>query len=269
MDDNTTPMDEPDEELARRLAAFASAPLDPTVAARCTSRLRDGMRTRRRATRAAVLVAALVGTMLLSGVGLAAADTLPDPVQEVAHTTLAKVGVHVPPGHERYNDPVVCPGGPYKNHGAYVRAHKDDPDGRIIALREAGQVDEPTPTRPGSDDEPDSAAPDDGNEGTGPPPWAHGHSADHAKGEKKAKDESDDDDGDDAQDGTDEPGRRQGPRRVRPADTRYRRTGGRSYDDRSVAVDDRSTGHDDHDGRGAESERPTRAHRREPSDRPA
>jgi hypothetical protein len=128
MDDNTTPMDEPDEELARRLAAFASAPLDPNVAARCTRRLRDGLRARRRATRAAVLVAALVGTMLLSGVGLAAADTLPDPVQEVAHTTLAKVGVHVPPGHERYNDPVVCPGGPYKNHGAYVRAHKDDPD---------------------------------------------------------------------------------------------------------------------------------------------
>ncbi len=201
MDDNTTPMDEPDEDLARRLAAFATAPLDPTVAARCTSRLRNGMRARRRATRAAVLVAALVGTMLLSGVGLAAADTLPDPVQEVAHTTLAKVGVHVPPGHERYNDPVVCPGGPYKNHGAYVRAHKDDPA--------AGSSPCGKPTKsmshtdaPGSDDESDSAAPDDGNEGTGPPPWAHGHSADHGKGEKKAKDEGDDDGADDAQDGT-------------------------------------------------------------------
>ena len=123
----TQPARAPDDDLARRLTAFASAPLDPTVAARCTSRLRNSMRTRRRATRAAVLVAALVGTMLLSGVGLAAADTLPDPVQEVAHTTLAKVGVHVPPGHERYNDPVVCPGGPYKNHGAYVRATRTIP----------------------------------------------------------------------------------------------------------------------------------------------
>jgi hypothetical protein len=46
----------------------------------------------------------------------------------MAHGALDAVGVHVPPGHVRYNDPVVCPGGPYRNHGAYVRAHKSDPN---------------------------------------------------------------------------------------------------------------------------------------------
>jgi hypothetical protein len=49
-------------------------------------------------------------------------------VQDVAHNALDAVGVHVPPGHNRYNDPTVCPGGPYRNHGAYVRAHTSDPN---------------------------------------------------------------------------------------------------------------------------------------------
>jgi hypothetical protein len=53
---------------------------------------------------------------------------LPAPVQDVAHHALDAVGVHVPPGHQRFNDPATCPGGPYANHGAYVRAHHDDPN---------------------------------------------------------------------------------------------------------------------------------------------
>jgi hypothetical protein len=75
-----------------------------------------------------LLPAAAAVAVLGSGVGLAAADTLPAPAQEVAHKALGVVGVHVPPGHERFNDPAECPGGPYRNHGAYVKAHKDDPD---------------------------------------------------------------------------------------------------------------------------------------------
>ena len=188
MDDNATPMDGPDEELARRLAAFASAPLDPMVAAQCTRRLRHGMRARVRPARAAVLVAALAATLLLSSVGLAAADTLPDSVQEVAHTTLAKVGVHVPPGHERYDDPVVCPGGPYENHGAYVRSHKHDPDAG------ASPCGKPVRSLTGADgstkdDGPDAVDPGDDADGTGPPPWAHGRSAEHGKSGEERRQE--------------------------------------------------------------------------------
>ena len=65
---------------------------------------------------------------MVGSMGLATAGALPDTAQDAAHTVLDKVGVNVPAGHERYNDPGVCPGGPYKNHGAYVRAHKDDPN---------------------------------------------------------------------------------------------------------------------------------------------
>ena len=118
--------------------------------------------------------------------GLAAADTLPDSVQEVAHTTLAKVGVHVPPGHERYDDPVVCPGGPYENHGAYVRSHKNDPNAG------ASPCGKPIRSLTGADGStkengPDAVDPGDDADGTGPPPWAHG-SGERGKSGEKAKD---------------------------------------------------------------------------------
>jgi hypothetical protein len=116
------------ESVQRRLAALGTAPLPREVAERTEARLRTTTSARRPAIpRRLVLLAATV-TFLLGSVGLAAADTLPRPVQQVAHNALAKVGVHVPPGHERYNDPAVCPDGPYRNHGEYVRSHQDDPN---------------------------------------------------------------------------------------------------------------------------------------------
>jgi hypothetical protein len=176
MDDNEVPLSDADSQLVDRLAAFASAPLDAGVAARCASRLRDGARPHGRVVRSMLLVAAVVTALLLTSVGLAAADTLPDPVQDVAHRALGTVGVHVPPGHDRYNDPAVCPGGPYDNHGAYVRTHKDDPD---AGKSPCGKPVKATKHADGSGtDEKD----------TGPPPWAHGQS--HAgKGNDKANDQ--------------------------------------------------------------------------------
>ena len=134
-----------------------------------------------------LLVAAVVTVLLVTSVGLAAADTLPDPAQDVAHRALDTVGVHVPPGHDRYNDPAVCPGGPYDNHGAYVRTHKDDPN---AGKSPCGKPVKATKHADGSGTESETG---DGSAGTdekdtGPPPWAHGQS--HAgKGDEKAKDQ--------------------------------------------------------------------------------
>jgi hypothetical protein len=73
------------------------------------------------------VAAATAGCVIFGSAGLAAAGTLPATVQDAAHTALGAVGVNVPEGHGRFNDPTICPGGPYKNHGQYVKAHPNDP----------------------------------------------------------------------------------------------------------------------------------------------
>ncbi|MGZ4210623.1 MAG: hypothetical protein ACXVQX_08500 [Actinomycetota bacterium] len=117
---------EPDE-LENRLRRIGSEPLDPTTEDRMLAGVRSARRRvamRRRAKIAGVAVAVL----LLGTGGLASAGVLPAPVQSAAHTVMGAVGIHVPPGHDRYNNPKDCPGGPYKNHGQYVRSHKGDPN---------------------------------------------------------------------------------------------------------------------------------------------
>jgi hypothetical protein len=128
MSDYENPDHEDLSHVTRRLQRFGSAPLEADVEARALSRLRAGRPASRRVSRTKLLSAAAVAAFLASGVGLAAADVLPPSAQDVAHNALNAVGVHVPPGHERYNDATACPGGPYANHGAYVRAHPNDPN---------------------------------------------------------------------------------------------------------------------------------------------
>jgi hypothetical protein len=113
--------------LTERLRAFGSAPLAEQVGSGALAGVR-ARQARGSDGRAKWIVAAAVAGFVAGSVGLAAADVLPAPVQDVAHHALDAVGVHVPPGHQRFNDPVACPGGPYANHGAYVRAHHDDPN---------------------------------------------------------------------------------------------------------------------------------------------
>jgi hypothetical protein len=188
MDDNEAPVNDRDRQLVGRLAAFASAPLDADLAERCASRLRQGTRSHGRALRSMLLVAAVVTALLVTSVGLAAADTLPDSVQDVAHRALDRVGVHVPPGHNRYNDPAACPGGPYDNHGAYVRTHKDDPN---AGKSPCGKPVKATKRADGSGTESESGhgKAGTGEKHTGPPPWAHGQS--HAgKGDEKTDDKT-------------------------------------------------------------------------------
>jgi hypothetical protein len=133
--------------------------------------------------RALVPAAAVAAVLLVSSVGLAAAETLPAPVQDVAHSALKKVGIYVPPGHERYNDPVDCPGGPYANHGAYVRAHKDDP---AAGQSPCGKPVRSVTNRADSEAEnaPDDADRDGEKTDEGPPPWARGQSHDGTPGKE-------------------------------------------------------------------------------------
>lgn len=128
-------MDE-EQQLTDRLRELGRQPLDPDVRAETLARMATAdvgptdaaspVRARRW-SRPAVAAAALVAS-LFGGLGLASAGALPAGVQDKAESLLDHVGIDVPPGHMRYHDPAACPGGPYKNHGEYVRAHKDDPN---------------------------------------------------------------------------------------------------------------------------------------------
>jgi hypothetical protein len=169
-------------EVTRRLQQFGSAPLDAEVADRVLGRVRAGRAASRRVVRTKLLSAAAVAAFVASGVGLAAADVLPPSAQDVAHNALETVGVHVPPGHDRYNDAKACPGGPYANHGAYVRAHPEDPN--------AGKSPCGKPTRAVN---PSSSGADNDKQGqgagNGPPPWAKGKK-DQAKKNQGKSDEA-------------------------------------------------------------------------------
>jgi hypothetical protein len=116
------------DDLIRRLRDLGTRPVDRVVASRHLTAITEVPARQSRLTVRLTVGAAFAAGLLLGGAGLASADVLPDPAQQAAHTALAKVGIDVPPGHQRYNDPAVCPGGPYRNHGQYVRTHKDDPD---------------------------------------------------------------------------------------------------------------------------------------------
>ncbi len=158
-------------ELERRLKTLGSAPLVPGVADRTLARLRATGRRRTSGTRLKLLSAAAIAGFVAGGVGLAAADVLPAPVQGVAHRALDPLGIHVPPGHNRYNDPTVCPGVPSRNHGAYVRAHAGDPNAGKSPCGKPVQSVDPAGKAKHADDK----DPGDKNNGHGPPPWAHGH----------------------------------------------------------------------------------------------
>jgi len=183
MDEHETENDQDYPDVQHRLQAFAAAPLRPGLAGATLERARSGGRRKIGGGRLKLMSAAAVVGFAAAGVGLAAADVLPAPVQDAAHTTLASVGLHVPPGHNRYNDPTVCPGGPYANHGAYVRSHKSDPNAGQSPCGKPVQAVGPSGALKGGETPADDSG-ESGATGHGPPPWAHG------KG--KSKDKPDD-----------------------------------------------------------------------------
>ena len=122
-------MDE--HEVVDRLRRFGDQPVDPALSRQVLTSIRtsissDQHSVQRRRTRRRIAAAAVAG-FFAGSLGLASAGALPASLQDTAHSALDRIGVHVPPGHDRFNDPAVCPDGPYKNHGEYVRTHPDDP----------------------------------------------------------------------------------------------------------------------------------------------
>ena len=162
-----------DDQLASRLQGLGQQPVDPWLASRVLARVQAGAPAWWRSTKLKVGGGVMAG-FLAGSVGLASADTLPGPAQDVAHHVLGAVGISVPPGQSRYNGP-EC-GGTYRNHGQYVRAHHGQPGagsspcGRpevsVTPGSSTTEVSEPPGTGPGS-------------HGHGPPPWAHGGKGDN------------------------------------------------------------------------------------------
>lgn len=125
-------MHDDDDSLAERLHDLGRQPVDPATSSRHLSAMAavEGS-SGRFSTRLKVGAALGIG-LLLGGTGLASAGALPGPAQGVASKTLAKVGVNVPHGTERFNAPAVCgtdpnTGQPFKNHGQYMRANEANP----------------------------------------------------------------------------------------------------------------------------------------------
>lgn len=143
----------PDEDaVIARLHALAAHPVDEHVAdshARLMALAPSGGGSRMR-VRTMVAGGTLVAAML-TGTGIAAAaGNLPDPVQNAAHSALAKVGVDVPKGTPRSTE--GCDGKTYKNHGQFVRSQPKEaraeaaksPCGKPLVSQDG--------TKPGDDD---------------------------------------------------------------------------------------------------------------------
>jgi hypothetical protein len=164
-----------DDEFEQRLGALGSRPVDAAVAEAHHLAMRGVAPSPPRRFQfgwRAVAAAAFVG-FLAGSTGLAAAGTLPDPAQDLAHDVLARVGVNVPRSTEG------CPEGrTYRNHGEYV-AEVEAAGGDVEA---AAHSDCGKPANRGhgvgvgSGGQPGVPREDtDGDPCTGPPPWAGAH----------------------------------------------------------------------------------------------
>jgi len=166
-------MDADPDPLAQRLRDLGRLPVDAATSSRHLQAMaRVGRSTGRLRGRLKIGLAFAAG-LLIGGTGLASAGALPGPAQDAARTTLSKVGVKVPQGTERFNDPAVCgtdraTGQPFKNHGQYVKAHKGDPAAAQSMCGKplkAGQKADSKPAEKPSD--PTAGKPDDGDGGKG------------------------------------------------------------------------------------------------------
>jgi hypothetical protein len=172
-----------DDALELRLRALGDSPVEPdlqdrhlaAMAAVGAGAAAGRGRGRWRFTWRAVAAAGIVG-FLGGSTGLAAAGSLPDPAQDVAHDVLGAVGIDVPRSSEG------CPAGrTYRNHGEYV-AEVEAAGGDVEA---AARSDCGKPERGGGNGNgrgngnggaSGAPRPDtDGDPCTGAPPWAGAH----------------------------------------------------------------------------------------------
>jgi hypothetical protein len=166
------------EPLVGRLHSMGQQPMDHTLGQRVLARAHRSRLIWLHSTKLKV-AAALAGGFMIGSVGMASAGALPGRAQDVAHAALSAVGVHVPPGQDRYNGP-ECDGA--TTHGQYVKAHPDDP---AAATSPCGKPNKAVKhPQPNSTDAP--TAPDSSKR-QGPPP-----SAGNGKGKNKEKDKGKD-----------------------------------------------------------------------------
>ena len=111
------------EPVVSRLRSVGRQPVDHALEQRVLARARRSRPTWLHSTKVKV-AAGIAGGFMIGSVSLASAGALPGQAQDVAHAALGAIGVHVPPGKDRYNGP-EC--GDVANHGEYVDAHPDDP----------------------------------------------------------------------------------------------------------------------------------------------
>jgi hypothetical protein len=202
-----------DDEIRARLRAFGEEPIDEQTRAAHMRRMsvagpRDDPRRRGYAW-AGIAAAAVVG-FLAGSTGLAMADALPDPAQEVAHDVLNVVQVDVPEGKQGKRGPCVAEAAKIKDKEEKKAAKDACPKGGE-GTDDDGQGGGP-PATPGQGQGQGQAQ----GEGQGPPavddpcrgrpPWAGPMSKEQRAAAKASASREncpkDDDEGDDADEGT-------------------------------------------------------------------
>jgi hypothetical protein len=171
------------EPVVSRLRSVGRQPLDHAVEQRVLARARRSRPSWWQSTKVKV-AAGIAGGFMIGSVSLASAGALPDQAQSVAHSALGAIGVHVPPGKDRYNGP-EC--GDVANHGEYVDAHPDDPAaGRSPCGKPMRSVNHQKGTGT------DPAGTPGNSGGHGRPPWAgQGKGKEKNKDKDKEQDEAD------------------------------------------------------------------------------
>jgi len=119
-----------DDSVISRLTSLGEQPIDAALASEQLTAIAITPAREPWFRQKLQVAAALVAGLLIGSTGLAAAGALPDTAQQAAHSALRTVGVNVPPGHDRVTEGCGTDenGEPFKNHGQYVKAHKDDPE---------------------------------------------------------------------------------------------------------------------------------------------
>jgi hypothetical protein len=197
-----------DDEIRDRLRALGQEPIDPQTRAAHMRRMGDGAvvgEPRRRGFVWAGIAAAAVVGFLAGSTGLALADALPDPAQNVAHDVLRVVQVDVPQGKEGKRGPCVAEAAKIKDKDAKKAAKDACPKG---GPDESGD-DESDDDQPGqSGGAAGDHGPPAGDACHGRPPWAGPMSKEQRAAAKASAsrencpkdDEGDEDEQDDAPD---------------------------------------------------------------------
>lgn len=126
----STPHDQHEisSDLHDRLARLGSVPVEPATRSEHLTAMASVPARHRRGVRDKLKVgAALAGGFLLGSTGLAFAGALPTPAQDAASDALARVGISVPAGTERYfGEECVAgdDGSQARNRGQYLKQER-------------------------------------------------------------------------------------------------------------------------------------------------